>query len=75
MKSALKSLAKGFEPPIRRVNIQPAKGFDPAVITIYFRDTKAAKEGHGKLLERIASDPRTMLDLNASMPTLTYPVI
>ena len=75
MKSALQSLANSFEPVIRRVNIQPAKGFDPALITIYFRDAKAAKEGYGKLLARIVDDPRTRLDLDASMPTLTYPVI
>lgn len=74
MMGMLRNLSNA-EPAIRRVNIQPARGFDPALITIYFRDVEAAHEGYKKLLGGISNDPRTRLDIHSEMPTLTYPVI
>jgi len=75
MRSVLRSLTGSTEPAIRRVNILPAKGMEPAFITVYFRDVEAAHEGYSKLLGGISNDPRTRLDIHSDMPTLTYPVI
>lgn len=60
---------------VRRVNVMPARGTSPAIITVYFRDQEAAQSGYAALLEGLVNDPRTCLDLSKPMPTLTYPVI
>lgn len=75
MSTALQSQSSSFPTPVRRVNILPASGKNPAFITVYFRDIKSAKAGYTKLLSGLAGDPRTKLDLSKPMPTLTYPVI
>ncbi len=75
MNVAMQSQHATFPSAVRRVNVLPANGKNPAFITVYFRDVKSAKEGYTKLLSGLAGDPRTKLDLTGPTPTLTYPVI
>jgi hypothetical protein len=60
---------------VRRVNILPAMGTEPAYVTVHFQDAEAAKAGYAYLLDGLADDPRTKLELDKPMPTLCYPVI
>jgi len=60
---------------VRRVNVLPASGNQPAFITVHFRNIDAAKRGYLQLLPGLERDARTKLDLTTPMPTLSYPVI
>ena len=69
------SPASRVVPAVKRVNVRPALGCDPAFITVHFSSVEAAQEGYDHLLEGLANDPRTKLELGVRYPTLTYPVI
>ena len=60
---------------VRRVNVSNATATQPPMVTVYFRDAEAAQNGYQKLPAGLVADERTKINLNAPMPTLTYPVI
>ena len=60
---------------VRRVSVSNATATQPPFITVHFRDAQAAQTGYATLPPELAKDPRTALNLQAPMPTITYPVM
>ena len=60
---------------VRRVSVSNATANRPPFITVHFRDAETAQAGYATLPPELAQDPRTTMNLQASMPTLTYPVM